>query len=367
MKRDISDMLDTYVDEGIRLDTITPLSSSRIKELTMSKIQKTQTHKRHISGRILIVAAIVAALSATVAAANYLGVGELFRSFFAKNDNTITSGQIEVMDRIGHSFEAGVISNGTIMTPVAALADENVYYLRLQIKAPESTILPDLEETSGSYQLSGPATEDRMTLEAEKNAYKHFGYETTLQWLPDNNLSDNMKEVVVIFTAQPESDMKFNDNVPKVLSIRGLWLQTPDKGYTQMLNGEFTFDIGTNYKSETMTLDCNGATYYDEIDGYTNLLENLELSPLSCSYQFKSTVPEDSWLSPSVGRIQIVMKDGTVFWDSGENTDPAPYEVSLLESPTVEYESYSLFDTPLDLSQVDYIKYGDTILSTEVQ
>lgn len=134
-----------------------------------------------------------------------------------------------------------------------------------------------------------------------------------------------------------------------------------------MLNGEFTFDIGTNYKSETMTLDCNGATYYDEIDGYTNLLENLELSPLSCSYQFKSTVPEDSWLSPSVGRIQIVMKDGTVFWDSGENTDPAPYEVSLLESPTVEYESYSLFDTPLDLSQVDYIKYGDTILSTEVQ
>ena len=41
MKRDISDMLDTYVDEGIRLDTITPLSSSRIKELTMGKIQKT--------------------------------------------------------------------------------------------------------------------------------------------------------------------------------------------------------------------------------------------------------------------------------------------------------------------------------------
>ena len=53
--------------------------------------------------------------------------------------------------------------------------------------------------------------------------------------------------------------------------------------------------------------------------------------------------------------------------DSGENTGPAPYEVPLLESPTVENESYSLFDTPLDLSQVDYIKYGDAIISANDQ
>ena len=38
MKRNISDLLDSYPVEGLDLGSTTPYSSSRIKELTMSKV-----------------------------------------------------------------------------------------------------------------------------------------------------------------------------------------------------------------------------------------------------------------------------------------------------------------------------------------
>ena len=38
MKRNISDLLDSYPVEGLDLGITTPYSSSRIKELTMNKV-----------------------------------------------------------------------------------------------------------------------------------------------------------------------------------------------------------------------------------------------------------------------------------------------------------------------------------------
>ena len=43
MKRNISDLLDAYIDESVDLNGTSLLSSSRIKELTLSRInQKTR-------------------------------------------------------------------------------------------------------------------------------------------------------------------------------------------------------------------------------------------------------------------------------------------------------------------------------------
>ena len=74
MKHNISDLLDTYLDESVDLDGSTPLSSTAIKELTMSKItqegiRKTpgreciaQRHTRKPLARGLLIAAIIASL-----------------------------------------------------------------------------------------------------------------------------------------------------------------------------------------------------------------------------------------------------------------------------------------------------------------
>jgi hypothetical protein len=376
MKRNISDLLDACRDESVELDGGTPLSPSRIKELTMSKIKQEKSRKRRAPARVLIAAAVVAALSISALAANYvLGAGALLRDYFAAKGETLTPGQVEVMDQIGKTFESGVTSNGAAITPVAALADENVYYLRLRIEAPEGVVLPDLDgDVDGYYQLFGDREEDRMSLVPEEGVYESFGYNITRDWLTDSDPTDNVKEVVLQFSAimgegvGAGSDVKFNDGISKLLTIHGLWVQSPYKEYTQIFSGEFTFDIGMYYESKIISLDCEGAAWRDESYGITNCLERLELSPLSLSYRFQSTLPFNDLLSPPLGDIRIVLKDGTVFWESICQEDPDPrYDPSILRDTFVsDHEGYVSFDTPLDLTQVDYVQYGEYQFSVEV-
>ena len=67
MKRIISDLLNAYSDPDVTLETQTPLSSERIKELTMSKIkERTAPRKRRITFRVMMAAAIIVALAVSV-------------------------------------------------------------------------------------------------------------------------------------------------------------------------------------------------------------------------------------------------------------------------------------------------------------
>ena len=158
MKRNISDLLDSYPVEGLDLGSTTPYSSSRIKELTMSKVSTNKPRKHLRPLRFLAVAAIISALTVSAMAVGHmLGAGTLLQNFFAERGGALSDGQIQVIDQMGKTFESGVTSNGTTITPIAALADENVYYLRLQIKAPENVILPEYDsQTDGCFKLTVP-------------------------------------------------------------------------------------------------------------------------------------------------------------------------------------------------------------------
>ena len=368
MKRNISDLLDSYFDESVDLDSAAPLSPSRIKESTMSKITQKHPRKLRTPVRVLIAAAIVAALSVSALAANHiLGAGTLLQDYFTEEQETLTPGQVEVMDEIGKTFEGGVTSNGTTITPIAALADENVYYLRLRIEAPEDVVLPDLDgNTDGYYQLSGMGEDEHITLVPEAGIYESFGWNLSLDWLPDSDPTDNIKEVVLRYTVA--GDEKFNDGVSKLLTIHGLWVQSPDKDYTQILSGEFTFDIGMYYESKIIALNCEGASYYSQKGGFTNRLESMELSPLSLSYRFQSTMLDNIWYGPAVfGIIQIVLKDGTVFYDESREAIPRSdisaaepeFDIPVSDDFVTDHEECIFFDTPLDLTQVDYVQYGE--------
>ena len=347
MKRNISDLLDNYpaeLTEFIDLENDTPLSSSRIKDLTMNKI----THKKVKNSRNVIRVAIVAAsltiFSVSAFAASYiLGAGTFFQDFFSKDGSNLTSKQIEIMDQIGKTFDQGVISNGTQIMPLAALADENVYYLKLQIKAPENVVLPDYSSEEGYYQLFGDNADEGMELDL--SSYQSPGYSIDLEWLQDDNPADNIKEVVVILQSMPGSDLKFNDNISKNLKIQGLWLQSPDKEYTQILDGEFNFDIGLYYEDEVISLDCDGLVWEDEL-GCTITLKELELSPLSLSYKHyvEGSYNKDE-VEPGVGPCEICFTDGST--------------KALEVAYSNDSEGYFIFDKPLDLTQVDCIKFGD--------
>ena len=198
------------------------------------------------------------------------------------------------------------------------------------------------------------------------DTYKNFNYDAGTTILPDDDPADNRKEFVLFFHApMGGTDLQFNDGFSKELSISGLWVQSPDKEYTAIFTGDFIFDIGLNFQSQTIDLDCTGAIYYNEVYGYTNILDSLKLSPLSITAEFRSTLEASLWLSPGVGPLRIVLKDGTIFWPpetevqiSGRHPrfDEANVKDEYVTSDVVS----SPFDQPLDLSQVDYVQYGDS-------
>ena len=323
MKRNISDLLDRYPAEDVELGGNTPYSSNRIKEITMKNIHtETKSSKRGFKPAHLLVAAAVAA-AFTVSA-------------------------------------------------LAALAAGNIYYLRLRVETPEGTALPDLdwERDGACYQLFGPETADRLTLEPAQGAYPAdtFGYQLDFRSLPDSEPNDNVKEFVVQFTNLSDDGIALNDGVSKVLTIRGLWTQSSDKDYTPIFTGTFAFDIGLNFRSQAVELDADGLTWRHDLLDYTNTMQAMTLSPLSLSYRVDCAMPENDRIGAQVGAVKIVLKDGSVFYSESTeyNEQLARYiqeeniTLPLTGKPTGVFENYIVFDQPLDLSQVDYVQYGDS-------
>ncbi len=377
MKRNISDLLDRYPAEDVELGGNTPYSPTRIKEITMKNIHtETKSRKRGFKpARLLVAAAVAAAFTVSALAAGRLLGGELFGDVFSRGDGSLTPGQMETIDRLVQTFEgqdgaapAAVTDNGASITPLAALADENVYYLRLRVEAPEGTALPDLdwERDGACYQLFGPEAADHLTLEPAEGAYPAdtFGYQLDFRPLPDSEPNDNVKEFVAQFTNLSDDGIALNDGVSKVLTVRGLWTQDSDKGYTPIFTGTFAFDIGLNFQSQLLELEAGGLTWStraeDELRGVaydvTNTVAQMSLSPLSLSYRYTTTLPADNnWIDAGLGPVEIVLTDGTeIPCIHGHDTD-----VGNSQTGARELEGFVVFDQPLDLSQVDHLQYGD--------
>ena len=377
MKRNISDLLDRYPAEDVELGGNNPYSPTRIKEITMKNIHtETKSRKRGFKpARLLVAAAVAAAFTVSALAAGRLLGGELFGDVFSRGNDSLTPGQMETIDRLVQTFEgqdgaapAAVTDNGASITPLAALADGNIYYLRLRVEAPEGTALPDLdwERDGACYQLFGPEAADRLTLEPAQGAYPAdaFGYQLDFRPLPDSEPNDNVKEFVVQFTNLSDDGIALNDGVSKQLIIHGLWTQDSDKVYTPIFTGEFAFDIGLNFQSQLLDLAVDGLTWStraeDEFRGVaydvTNTVKQMSLSPLSLSYRYTTTLPKDNnWIGAGLGPVEIVLKDGTAIpCIHGCDTD-----VGDSQTGTRELEGFVVFDQPLDLSQVDYVQYGE--------
>lgn len=341
---------------------------------------ETKSSKRGFKpAHLLVAAAVAAAFTVSALAAGRLLGGNLFGDVFSRGNDSLTPGQMETIDQLVQTFEgrdgsipAAVTDNGASITPIAALADENIYYLRLRVETPEGTALPDLdwERDGACYQLFGPETADRLTLEPAQGAYPAdtFGYQLDFRSLPDSEPNDNVKEFVVQFTNLSDDGIALNDGVSKVLTIRGLWTQSSDKDYTPIFTGTFAFDIGLNFRSQAVELDADGLTWRHDLLDYTNTMQAMTLSPLSLSYRVDCAMPENDRIGAQVGAVKIVLKDGSVFYSESTeyNEQLARYiqeeniTLPLTGKPTGVFENYIVFDQPLDLSQVDYVQYGDS-------
>lgn len=293
--------------------------------------------------RKMMAAAIAAVVLVGTAAA---AAGPLWERYFGRLDE----GQQAVIDNLSTAPETlpAVESNGTVMTPLAAFGDQDFYYLMLEIRAPEGTVLPDYGEEEGYYQLFGDELGEKITLTGEDG--QELPRYVEFEWMPRTGEENILMAVIRLW---PAEGVDFSDGTDKVLHIPGLWVQSPDKEYTPVLTGGWDFNIGAHSgQVEVRELDVTGVTQGTEECG-TLVLDALRLSPLGMRWKTHWTSPQEG-IWPGA-KIAVVMKDGR--------------EVSLdntMGSCQEDWsEDYGPFEMPIDLNQVTAVRWGGVLIPVE--
>lgn len=284
---------------------------------------------------------LAAALAAAMLIGSAVAAGTLWDRYFGRLDQD----QQEVIETLSQELPAAE-SNGTTMTPLAAFGDEDFYYLMLEIRAPEGTVLRDYGEDEGFYQLFNPDTGEDMTLTdaGGQDILCTFDYE----WVNDDP-ADNVLTAVIRLWSLEDADLC--DGTDKVLHIPGLWVQSPDKVYTPVLTGGWDFNIGTHSGGiESRTPDVAGMTVEHEDCG-TMTMEYLRLSPLGMRIRHSWSEPVEGILPGAA--LSVVMEDGSEVFlkdtvgSCGENWN----------------EEYGPFEAPIDLSKAVAVRWGTALLS----
>ncbi len=371
MKRNISDLLDQLPAEDVEIQTATPLSGLRIKRKVMSRIGRKR--RPCWLGRVAVIAAVVTALTVTAFAVDtILNDGAMFASIAdtlngnqptttVSNDGVIAddtlaqtqpttppnedSGpkepikvtkplfcgtQEELIADMERDFDVVVESNGATITPIRAIADEENYHLYLRVEAPEGVVLPDL--TEGFYYDFGYRGRDEYAMDIRyKHLENNFIYPdihyVSYYWddlffrdstypLEDADPTDNVKEFVIRFTDCGDPTV-FNGSEEKWLQIRCLSIvkqHSADNSEDQVLfRGDFNFEItnaNENRRDQSLVIKTGGLSFYNEEFGYTTTVNKITIRPLSIELDCTYTTPNEKYIFPYGGPLQLVMKDG---------------------------------------------------------
>ena len=345
----ISDLLDGWEDGSTELPIPAGMSPERIREMTMEKIRQSKRPRRRMGLRLLACAGLAAVFTVSAMAAYQLwGPGELFDPFFTIESAPLSDGQKALLDEIGTTNLPPVTSNGTTLTPLAAVADEHTLYLRLRLEAPEGTTLPHMGE-----QEDHIAYDIRLT-DTETGKQLDWGFQKA-RFLSDGTPGDNSLELVFMLLGFPWG-ANWIDGVPKTLTITGLGLH-PDNGGETNLEGAWSFSLDGFYPSKAVEVNTIGAARWDESTERMVTLEGLTLSPLSAAFTTSFPVGEGESGVFTCLEIELVFQDGsTVIIDGGNGRGSTGPDG---QGGTDYFTGIHSFDTPLDLTQLDHIQFGE--------
>lgn len=401
-ERRISDMLDQYRGDLPELNLDTPLSSRRIKELTMSRITKHEKKGKRIVFRLLVAAAIIASLSITVLAAeDVFDVSGWFREVLnlqLREDTrlrpmdsiqeTVGDSQLEVINSLSQGFQPQTQEDqGTTVTLQAAYGADYLLHLIFHVEAPEGTVLPD-DIVYDFVDGNAPMEERDNLVPGEDAPYKHISRQIDLEALPDEDPTDNRKAFLVTIHGQTGTACKFNDGYTKYFKIGGIYQQVADvygdeDGYELLAPGKFVFDVGLEgeldwihlenaegytyggYKTRTWTHDSpclppceelltgetdpeTGLPVHAESYTYEVEVEQLRISSMGVEWKVKYSC-DDRKMAFGLA-FRVVMKDGT---------RPVTTAANGAGGDGVHEQGTSYFTVPIDLAEVDYIIIGD--------
>lgn len=363
MKRTISDLLDGVPADDIEFNEKTPLSARRIKAKALSQVgQKNRTTVRWLP-RVALIAAVIMLMTLTAFAADeVLNDGALFSVFFG---DTLSDDEAALVNDIGKTFGESVTSRGTTITPLRAIADETSYWLYLRVEAPEGVVLPDISEEEGYYySFESKDNSHKILLETFDIRYNKW-VEISInggmaEALADDNPTDNVKEFVLYLSKDGTSTI-FNGPWQKRLTITGLSLYQGITNDEQLLfKGTFTFDISLHNEhrdEQYIVIDTGEISFYNEEYDFTTTVTRVSLTPLQIMVDWKNTEPNNKYIFPCGGPVQIFMKDGTVVEAKGSYIDVSAQKIFHPDS-IVGIGSSERLDEPIVLENIDYIVIG---------
>jgi len=236
MKNSISDLFDSMEYSPLKTKAADIVSAERVKELTMNRLSDNiMTEPRAFRGLrslavVLIAAALFIVLCGAAYATNLFSIRELLGNRFAGAGTQLEDSDIDSLQEVGAVKVPTATSDGTSITVTAAVYDGGSYYLALKIVAPQGTVL-DCGESF--WQIWGDLPGENLSLTLPSG----FGVSTMFY---DETPGDN--EITLVVETVTDSGV-FGNGESKILTIHGLWLQSPDKVYTKVLDGEWSFDL----------------------------------------------------------------------------------------------------------------------------
>ena len=222
-------------------------------------------HTSHRSGRRLVtifIAAVLALALATTAYA-YFGAADWFKSWFAgRSETELTPGQQAYIENTAVGVGQSVTQNGWTVTLAYAMADQYNYYIKLDVEAPEGTVL------SGEDSFDFGSRELNTADGALWRVVSGSSDSTTI--LADEAGRDNALGVLWVkhVTAIPNSDFSFTDGTVKTLVLEDF-----RRDRTVLAEGVWRFDfIFTDSAQDAVELvadpvACEGFRTYRDGEG----------------------------------------------------------------------------------------------------
>lgn len=335
MKRNISDLLDAYGDPNIDLERGTPLSSERIKVLTMSRIKEEKKPRKRVAFRVMMAAAIIVTLVVSVFAAS--GGAEWFRSFFAgRSETELSAEQLAYIEQNAVAVGQSQTVDGYTVTLDACLSDGDRTYIKLAIQMADGIELPEL----------GCSFVDTPTLSGGKADV------ASTQISPlELDHEARRAEILLILDSSAKQNDTVSEGEPMILELHGL----REIG----LNGKKLTD--STWRFELPLQDARAISLLDApLDGIpatdpdgescviTLTAATLRAMELEVTYEVADVL---LYGSVHCDDIHVVMKDGTTVVlrqeSAGEHMD------TKTNVRWIEFVA----DTPIVLDEVAYIEF----------
>lgn len=303
---------------------------STLETQILNKTERKKVMKKRFP---IVLAAMIAALGVTAAAAAYIiqWNDKLAERFDANEEqqNQLAS------DSAIASVDQTVTENGLTVTAVQTLGDKNGVYLLFDVKAPEGITLSDenlfegtsveIEGIENGANYSGGFMSDTDQDVSSPDSTNERYYEI---WLSNADQADwNGKKITVTFS-NLQAD---NGKLDMYTELEGKWALSWTLSYTDHAQ---TFEINQTY----------------DIGGHEVVVKSIELSPLSMTIDLGGTgleqLIEDAGLD-ELGTLfmpSLILYDGTTFQSFG-----GPGSENWTET---EYTSTISFNKILDVDQL---------------